>query len=450
MPAPLSLDADLLARLYSVFVQSGGVNTDTRSLQPGQLFVALRGPSFNGNRFAAQALQKGALAVVADEDLPDAPDPTRVIRVPNALQALQALARHHRRQWAGSAKPVVAITGSNGKTTTKELLRSILQQRYPAYATEGNLNNHIGVPLTLLRLKPEHQAAVVEMGDNKPGDIAELCVIAEPTHGLITNIGLDHIGGFADLADNARTKCELFDYLKRTRGHILLNLADEWLAPYDGAPAPMLTFGTAQARVHATLTARSLHGTHFNLHCADWPAPLACQSPMYGAYNLPNFAAAATAALALGCTPQHIQAGIASYKPANNRSQVVRVGSIAVVLDAYNANPSSMAPALRDFCALPGRKTVILGDMLELGGHAVAEHQAVGQLLNNYPMVRAVLVGPMMHDAFTAITHSNKLFLPDTDAAVAQAPTLVRDTDLLLLKGSRGMALEKIVKALPV
>ena len=441
--------------LYAKFQAAGGlVSTDSRQPQPGTLFVALNGPSFRGADFAAAALAAGASHALTDDPAPAAADPARYSYAPDPLLALQNLAREHRRQFRG---PVLAITGSNGKTTTKELLTAVLAKQYRVLATTGNLNNHIGVPLTLLRLKlDEHEIVVVEMGANHQGEIDSYCHYAEPTHGLITNIGKAHLEGFGGAEGVARGKGELFRYLAGRGGTLFVNTLDPRLPglaaqavaarPAD-APAPVLatypgptdTFPATLLAADPALALRLPGGTE-----------LAAQ--LTGDYNFPNLAAAAAVGAFFDVPTADIAAALAVYNPQNNRSQLLRTArGNAVVLDAYNANPSSMAAAVRSFAARPltgaagqGR-LVILADMFELGTESAAEHRALGELLRETGLPEVLLIGPEM--AAAAVSPAFRHFATKAAAAawLRQHPPQGRQ---VLVKGSRGMALETLLELL--
>ena len=443
------------AALYARFRQAGGqVSTDSRQPQPGTLFFALNGPTFRGADFAAQALEKGASCAVVDDAALAAADPARYHLAPDPLAALQALARHHRQQFTG---PVLAISGSNGKTTTKELITAVLATRYRVLATVGNLNNHIGVPLTLLRLRlDEHELAVVEMGANHRGEIAGYCHYAQPTHGLLTNIGKAHLEGFGGAEGVALGKGELFDYLAAHGGTLLVNTGDPKVqaaaaravaaAPSPG-PAPGLgTYPQAgDAYPAALLSAAPAVALRFG---ADDAGGTEVAAQLTGDYNFPNLAAAAAVGLHFGVPPAAIAAALAGYNPTNNRSQLVRTArGNDLVLDAYNANPSSMAAALRSFAGRPGaRKAVILGDMFELGPESAAEHRALGELLATLPLDTVLLIGPEMAAAAGAAARFQHFATKNEAADWLAAHPLTGQA--VLLKGSRGMALETLVAGL--
>ncbi|OGX87228.1 UDP-N-acetylmuramoyl-tripeptide--D-alanyl-D-alanine ligase [Hymenobacter glacialis] len=429
--------------LYAHYLAAGGhVSTDSRQPQPGTLFFALNGPSFRGADFAPQALAQGARhAVVDDADLA-ATNPARYTFAPDPLLALQELARHHRQQFN---IPVLAVTGSNGKTTTKELLTAVLAQQFQVLATIGNLNNHIGVPLTLLRLRTgQHNFAVIEMGANHRGEIAAYCEWARPTHGLITNIGKAHLEGFGGAEGVALGKGELFDYLARTGGTAFVNTLDAKLPGLAAAVPTRLTYPGAADAYPATLLAAD---PAVALRLADG-TNIAAQ--LTGDYNFPNLAAAAAVGLHFGVSADKVATALARYNPQNNRSQLMRTAAgNELVLDAYNANPSSMAAALRSFAgrpAVPGQtKLVVLGDMFELGEESAAEHRLLGQLLAELQLPAVLLIGPEMAQAADAAKVQH--FTTKAEAAEWLRQHPVRGQQVLV-KGSRGMALETLVELL--
>ena len=430
--------------LYSQYVAAGSqVSTDSRQPQPGTLFFALNGPSFRGADFASQALQKGARHAVVDDTALAATDPARYTFAPDPLLALQALAHEHRRQFA---IPVLAITGSNGKTTTKELLTAVLARQLRVLATIGNLNNHIGVPLTLLRLRAgEHDVAVVEMGANHRGEIASYCAYAEPTHGLITNIGKAHLEGFGGAEGVALGKGELFDYLARTGGTAFVNTLDARLPGLAAAVPTRLSYPGPADTYPATLLAAD---PAVALRLADG-TDVAAQ--LTGDYNFPNLAAAAAVGQHFGISTDNIAAALARYNPQNNRSQLLRTtAGNELVLDAYNANPSSMAAALRSFAARPAEagqpKLAILGDMFELGDESAREHADIGHLLADLPIDSVVLIGPEMRLAHA--TNSDTHHFPTKAEAADWLRTHPVRGRQVLVKGSRGMALETLVELL--
>ncbi|QQR85601.1 MAG: UDP-N-acetylmuramoyl-tripeptide--D-alanyl-D-alanine ligase [Flavobacteriales bacterium] len=426
--------------LHKHFLECSGACTDTRQLVQGGLFFALKGPNFDANTMAAAALQGGCRYAVVD-DLQVATD-DRFILVSDVLSALQELARHHRRTFS---IPVIAITGSNGKTTTKELVHAVLGAYAPALATSGNLNNHIGVPLTLLRMSAEHRFAIVEMGANKPGDIAELMAIAEPSHGMITNIGKAHLEGFGGYDGVVRTKTEMYAWIKGHGGTLFVHGDDELLMAKSAGIA-RITYGTqdgnnttgrdsggAGAFVSFSFDVRNEHG-HY-----DVPTQL------IGNYNVPNLLAAVCIGQHFGVPDEVIAGALAEYTPSNNRSQFKDTGSNHLVLDAYNANPSSMQAALRNFAALPSDrpKLVVLGDMLELGAESADEHNGIVALLTELQL-KAWLVGPEFGRTGPGRVH---LRFANATEALAHATAAPVENHLILVKGSRGVKLETLVPA---
>jgi UDP-N-acetylmuramoyl-tripeptide--D-alanyl-D-alanine ligase len=426
-----------LAALYARFTASTGVSTDSRQPQNGTLFFALNGPSFRGRDFAPQALASGARFAVVDDEALVAQDPDRYTFAPDPLELLQELARYHRRQLN---IPVLAITGSNGKTTTKELVHAVLSQRYRVQYTKGNLNNHIGVPLTLLTIRPEeHELAIVEMGANHQGEIELLCTLAEPTHGLITNIGKAHLEGFGGVEGIAKGKSELFRYLASTGGTAFVNTLDVRLPGLAAVVEKRITYPGPTDTYPAELLGAAPHVV-LRLFNGEQ-----VEAQITGDYNFPNLAAAAAVGAYFEVPDAAIKTGLAGYAPTNNRSQLVRTAHNEVVLDAYNANPSSMSAALRSFAARAGSatdKAVILGDMFELGPESEAEHRALGHLLQELPIATVLLVGAHMQHA----QHGSFLHF----ATKAEAAEWLRTNPLrsrqLLIKGSRGMGLETLLE----
>lgn len=426
--------------LYAHFLQHPLACTDTRNIQKDCIFFALKGPSFNGNTFAAQALASGAAFAVIDEPA-YATDP-RCLLVDDVLRALQDLARFHRH---ALKLPVVGITGSNGKTTTKELLAAVLSKKYRTLYTKGNLNNHIGVPLTLLSLDTSHEMAVIEMGANHQQEIALLSSIAEPNYGLITNVGLAHLEGFGGPEGVLKGKTELYDFLQATGGTAFVLADDERLVKRAAGLKKTVLYGTkGNPAIKGTL----LDAAPFVRF--SWSAPgIAAHdvtTQMVGDYNLPNLLAAITCGLELGVSPAAIDEAIAGYVPDMNRSQVIRKGSNTIIMDAYNANPSSMTAALRNFAAMGApQKLVVLGDMLELGEEEQSLHQNIVNQLNELKLMNVLLVGPRF--ASCALLPGTISVTDSETAAKWIASQQLNDT-LLLIKGSRGIRLEKVLEAL--
>ena len=363
--------------LYELYRACPQVTTDSRTCPAGSLFFALHGERFDGNDYAASALEKGcAYAVVDRPELADTDE--RMIVVDDTLRALQQLARQHRRQLG---LPVLAITGTNGKTTTKELVAAVLGSAFHVLYTQGNLNNAIGVPLTLLRLRREHEIAVVEMGASHPGDIKELVDIAEPDYGLITNVGRAHLQGFRSLAGVARTKGELYDYLRQRGGMAFVNDCDNRLAKMSGGLRRRLYGKTTGVMVSCDPLLRVRIGER------------EVQTQLVGAYNLPNVLAAAAVGQHFGVPLEAICEALESYAPTNNRSQLMQTPTNCLTVDAYNANPTSMAAAIESFSRMAaGHKLCILGDMKELGRSSQAEHRRLCHMLRDMRL-EAWLVG---------------------------------------------------------
>lgn len=417
-----------MSALYNIFRDAAGVSTDSRTLQSGQLFFALSGPNFNGNQFAKQALNKGAIAVVVDEDVSISDD--RVIRVENTLRSLQTLATEHRKKLGTT---IIALTGSNGKTTTKELIHSVLSTTYTTVATQGNLNNHIGVPLTLLSLQKDTEIGVVEMGANHLGEIAVLANIAQPDFGLITNFGKAHLEGFGSLEGVVKAKSELFDYLKTTNGLIFANADDPKIMAQLKGQDP-ITYGTeTTARVSATLLTEN-DAIRIEVDQQE------IQTQLSGAYNGYNALAAYAIGRHFGVSPQNAKRALESYIPDNNRSQLIRKKDLHITLDAYNANPTSMQAALASFSKKGGKKIAVLGQMNELGKHTEIEHKRLVDWIKASSIDDCYWVG----SAFAPFISSDKYF-----STVDQAIDYFSKTPLgqasILVKGSRSFTLEKLV-----
>ncbi|SHJ67884.1 UDP-N-acetylmuramoyl-tripeptide--D-alanyl-D-alanine ligase [Hymenobacter daecheongensis DSM 21074] len=426
------------AALYEIFQQCTAVSTDSRQPQDNTLFFALNGPTFRGRDFAPQALAQGARHAVVDDAALAATDPARYTYAPDALVALQQLANYHRRQLI---IPIIGITGSNGKTTTKELIYAVLSQRYRVQYTQGNLNNHIGVPLTLLSIRRgEHEMAIVEMGANHQGEIALLSHLAEPTHGLITNIGKAHLEGFGGVAGIAKGKSELFRFLAKVGGTAFVNTADPLLPGLSAQvehrvtyPNPTDTYPAKLLSAAPQVMLRLFDGTQ-----------VAAQ--ITGGYNFLNLAAAAAVGAYFQVPAADIATALAGYAPTNNRSQLVRTARNEVVLDAYNANPSSMAAAVASFAARPtpaAEKVVILGDMFELGEESAAEHRALGELLAAQHFGTVLLCGSDMRHAAAAHPAAHYFATKVELTAWLQAQPLSHRQ--ILVKGSRGMGLETVL-----
>lgn len=429
--------------IYQLYLEHPEVSTDSRRLTPGCLFVALHGERFDGNAYAHSALKAGAAyAIVDDQSLE--PDP-RLILVEDTLTTLQELAALHR---ATLGTPVIAITGTNGKTTTKELSAAVLSRGYELLYTEGNLNNHIGVPLTLLRLRRAHQLALIEMGASAPGDIDELCQIAQPNYGVITNIGLAHLEGFGSIEGVERTKGELYDWLRRHEGKVIRREGDERLARL-GRGIPAVTYGSSpEAVVYGELDTES----DSPYLCFTWGAEAIDLRSRYqrtklvGAYNIDNALVAVALGLFFDVKPDDIAEALETYTPSNSRSQLVVSGSNEIIADAYNANPSSMTTALDNFLSIPTdkRRIIILGDMNELGEDSLRQHRAI--LDHLYPYWHTAkgelwLCGPI----WTRLAGSTHHCFADTATLIESLEAHRPEQALILVKGSNGIGLERII-----
>ncbi len=419
--------------LYQKYLETGKVSTDTRQITTGSVFFALKGPNFNANEFAGEALQKGASYAVVDDVRFVHND--RCILVDDGLKSLQALARYHRSQLN---IPVIGLTGSNGKTTTKELASAVLSKKFKFHATLGNLNNHIGVPLTILSIEASHELAIVEMGANHVGEIAALCELANPTHGFITNIGKAHVGMFGGFENIIRGKSELYQHLIGHEGTVFINSKDPVLSNMAKRFKNPLLYPSPGDYYHCEL----VEADPLLVICAETGEKIRTQ--LIGSYNFENVAVALCIGKYFGVDPHAAHMAVAEYRPGNLRSQVIRRADNTIILDAYNANPSSMEAAIENLSKMKAvRKVVILGDMYELEGEAEAEHRRIGALLVEKGITDAYLCGPLM----SAARHT----LPDGKYFATQQELIIElkarpiHHALILIKGSRGMAMEKVV-----
>lgn len=430
-----------LEQIHSLFIASDGISTDTRKLAPNTLFFALKGDNFNGNKFAAQALTEGCSYAIVDEKEFVVSD--KYILVDDVLKTIQDLARYHRRQFN---IPVIGITGSNGKTTTKELIGAILSTTYNTLITEGNLNNHLGVPFTLLRLNIDHEIAIIEMGASKPGDIKELAEIAEPTHGIITNIGAAHIEGFGSLQGVINTKTELYRFLTNTGGTIFIHTVDKTLVNHLPANVPIIGYGSPDVSISGSITELTPY-VHFTWNekpfAGDQYTSPEVKSHLVGNYNFTNFLAAICIGRYFNVTPQAINEALSSYVPSNKRSQIETTKRNTLIVDCYNANATSMMAALQNFVAIPHeKKLAILGDMLELGPISKEEHQKIADYLAD-KNVDVILVGKEFGSTETAFKKFNYV------SELLAEKSLPRVNDhLVLVKGSRGIKLELVLAEL--
>ncbi len=426
-----------ITELYQCFLQCDGVSTDTRNIRPNSLFFALKGDNFDANELAQEALNKGAAYVVMDNKK-FVTDQTKMLHVPNALGTLQQLAKYHRQQLG---LPIIALTGSNGKTTTKELITTVLSQKYNVKATVGNLNNHIGVPLTLLSFDEETDLGIVEMGANHKQEIAMLCEIADPDFGYITNFGKAHLEGFGGFEGVIKAKSEIYEYLEDHHKTAFVNIDD----PRQDAKTitfSRFTFGTDssadvsiqeyQAQPNATVI-------FDNVHIA---------SNLTGIYNTTNIAAALTIGKFFNVSTEDIKEAILNYNPTNNRSQWITKESNSILLDAYNANPSSMEAVLHNFTQLTDdrKKVFVLGDMLELGKESNKEHKAIVSFFNDNTEDRIFFIGSEFFKTSNSTTNQNIKFFETFDSFkefIEKEDKSITQNKLILIKGSRGIALER-------
>jgi len=422
---------------YTTYLQYPQICTDSRRVKPGCLYFSLRGDHFNGNLFAADALEQGSALAIVDD--PSIVKDDRYILVPDVLSFLQELASYHRTQLK---IPVIALTGTNGKTTTKELIHSVLRQKYQTIATAGNFNNHIGVPLTLLSANQDTEILIVEMGANHPLEIEFLCKIAKPNAGLITNIGKAHLEGFGSFEGVVSTKNELYDSIKSNGGKLFVNQDDDLLVKLAGS-YPFYSYGTSE---NADTCGSAIHRDRF-LEVA-WTRRgsnnlTKVSSHLTGGYNLYNILAAISIGDWLGLTPDQINTGIESYVPGNMRSQWLQTSSNNLLLDAYNANPSSMSLAVENFSLLHlPRQIVILGDMFELGEHSAAEHLSIIRQADLLDFEEIIFVGPRFFKCSTGFLHS---FFKNIDDLKEYLSAAKFNSCNILIKGSRGMQLEQLV-----
>lgn len=430
----------MITSLYAIFNRFPRIVTDTRKPVEDSLFFALKGPNFNANLFAEKALENGSRYAVVDD--PEVVKDERYLLVEDGLTALQELAAYHRSQLS---IPVLALTGSNGKTTTKELIRSVLSSRFHTLATAGNLNNHIGVPLTLLSITKAHEFAIIEMGANHRGEIAALCEIARPEFGLITNIGKAHIEGFGSEEGIRLGKGELYDYLRNHYGKVFVN-GDHSMLIEMSEGMDRYVYGNYGEQAGIFLRGQFVSADPF-LKTELWldGQKKLVNTQIIGQYNTENVLAAAAVGKYFGVPAEGICLGLENYQPDNNRSQVVQKGDYTLIMDAYNANPSSMKAALENFAGMKAaHKWFILGDMLELGAESLTEHQAIVDLTQELKL-EGIFVGPIFGEC---LTDSKLNHFAHTAEAKDWLRTHKPASGLVLLKGSRGIKLETLAEVL--
>lgn len=413
---------------YSIYQKANKVTIDSRKIEKNDIFFAFSGENFNAATLAEKAIEQGALAVIVEQKEYENPE-KNIFFVPSTLEFLQELAVHHRNELK---IPIIGLTGSNGKTTTKELISAVLAEKFNVQYTFGNLNNHIGVPLTLLSIKPEHEIAVVEMGANHQKEIEFLCKIAQPNYGYITNFGKAHLEGFGGFEGVIKGKSELYDYLKQNFQTILYNDADELQKEKVGNYFKTISFGSETSTYsYENFSENNFVGFTHNGEKV--------QSKLTGDYNFTNLCAAASFGFHFGLNFSQIKTAIENYTPTNMRSQVVQKDGKTLVLDTYNANPSSMSASLHNFSAFEGSKTIIIGDMLELGEESRTEHQNILSLANSLNFENVITVGKHFKEVNT-----EKAFESSAELIDYLKENKI-STKNILLKGSRGVALEKII-----
>ncbi len=420
--------------LYRLYLQHPSIETDSRKIKPGDIFFALKGPSFNGNQFAQQTIDAGAAYCIVDEDTGIQND--KIILVDNSLGTLQQLAKFHRKQFT---IPFIAVTGSNGKTTTKELIHAVLSSSYITYTTAGNLNNHIGIPLTILKIKSDAATAVIEMGANHQKEIEGYCEYTMPTHGLITNCGKAHLEGFGGEEGVKKGKGELFDYLRNTQGTAFIFNDYDYLKEMSAGINKLVTYGTTDADYTGCikddsqfLEVQLIKGTNIK----------EIKTHLVGGYNLPNVLAAVCIGKTFGVNDEKIKLALESYLPSNSRSQLIKKNGNTIILDAYNANPSSMKLAIENFANMQGsEKILILGGMMELGADSVPEHQKIIELINKYTWKSVVLVGKDFKNV-----PENFIHFTNTSEAKDWYNAQHLHHAQVLIKGSRSMKMENVLE----
>jgi UDP-N-acetylmuramoyl-tripeptide--D-alanyl-D-alanine ligase len=427
--------------LYQHYLKHNIISTDTRNISPSCIFFALKGDLFNANEFAAQAIEKGAAYAVVDEE--KYATNNQCLLVEDVLSTLQDLARHHRKQLN---IPVIGLTGSNGKTTSKELVKAVLAERYKTFATFGNLNNHIGVPLSILSITGEVQIAVIEMGANHQKEIELLCTIAQPTHGIITNVGMAHLDGFGGFEGVKKGKAELYAYLKETQGYTFINRDNPYLLEMSTAAGlnKLIYYGTENG--NTIKGALKSSDPFIEVAWTNHDVSSSVKTNLTGSYNFENILAAICIGDFFDMTPEEINTGLANYQPKNNRSQLTKTEKNTVICDFYNANPSSMTAALKNIAVLSAdKKTAILGDMFELGPESHGQHELIAKQANESGLDQIIFIGK---DFYSFKDNFKGTFFESP----AEAETYLQENPvqdhLVLLKGSRGMKLESLLQYL--
>ncbi|MNU15454.1 UDP-N-acetylmuramoyl-tripeptide--D-alanyl-D-alanine ligase [compost metagenome] len=418
-----------IEQFYPIFLSAKKVTIDSRKIEKNDIFFAFSGDNFDAATLAEKAVDLGALAVIVENKEFENSE-KNIFYVSSTLEFLQELSIHHRNQLN---IPIIGLTGSNGKTTTKELIHAVLSEKYNVQYTFGNLNNHIGVPLTILSIKPEHEMAVIEMGANHQKEIELLCTIARPNYGYITNFGKAHLEGFGGFEGVIKGKSELYDYLKNTNQTVLINENDAIQVEKTQNYAPKITFGKVDSDYYFEAFSEN---NFVGLQYQDQKA----LSKLTGEYNFTNLCAAASLGLYFGIDFNKIQSAIESYTPTNMRSQVVKKDNKTLVLDTYNANPSSMSASLHNFVTFEGSKTIVIGDMLELGDESEKEHQNILNLAQELGFKEIITVGKQFKNV-----NKNSAAFESTDELIQYLKGNKIQSENILLKASRGISLEKAI-----
>ena len=426
-----------IKELYKLYIKNPSICTDTRSVMKGAIFFALKGDNFDANKFAETALDKGCSYAIIDNEEYDISN--RCILVKDTLETLQELAKHHRKQLN---IPVIGITGTNGKTTTKELIRSVLNRKFKTFATEGNYNNHIGVPLSILSITKEHEIAIIEMGANHQHEIADLCEISQPTLGLITNIGKAHLEGFGSFENLINTKKELYDYIDKNNGKLFVNKDNKLLFKLSENSNKYI-YGTSSSDSLGRFTQAS---PNMIMELVSKKGILYVKSHLIGAYNFENVLAAASIGRYYNIDDLEIKKAIEEYHPSNKRSQLQKTNSNTLILDLYNANPTSMKASIDNFRNIPFReKTLILGDMLELGKESKREHEEIINLLEQYKFINVLLVGR----EFKKLQNNTEYKTFENSSILIEYLKYNKpNNNMILIKGSRGIKLEQCIEHL--
>ncbi|MEO7524598.1 MAG: UDP-N-acetylmuramoyl-tripeptide--D-alanyl-D-alanine ligase [Ferruginibacter sp.] len=422
--------------LYKLYLENPSIETDTRKIKEGDIFFALKGPSFNGNKFAKVAIDAGASYCIVDEDTKLIND--KIIQVDNSLHALQQLAKKHRQQFN---IPFIAITGSNGKTTTKELIHAVLSSYFKTYTTTGNYNNHIGVPLTILKIKKDAAFAVVEMGANHLKEVESYCEYTMPTHGLITNCGKAHLEGFGSEENIKKAKGELFDYLRKNNGTAFIFWDYDYLRAMSKGIPNIIKYAETSTGVEYAGHIRK-HNELLEVFITKGLNINEIDTRLVGGYNLPNVLAAVAVGKTFQVPDEVIKTALSDYMPSNSRSQLIEKDSNRIVLDAYNANPSSMKVAVENFSLMPGNnKVLILGGMMELGAGSIAEHAKLVDLIKESQWQNVVLVGNDFQDIPGEYIHLSNV----SEARAWYRKQGFKNTQVLI-KGSRSMQMEQVLE----